>query len=119
MRVSGSGFLDPNPDPHIMWVRKPSTLTLTLRVPAGHRVASDPQALSVGNYMIQIFFDINLSSKLKNNNTIVFKQQVQRSLQHVQTTPSSTPYNIKEDEDRKIGTRGFFEICSMRLVFSK
>jgi len=33
-----------------MRVRKPSTLTLTLRVPAGHRVASNPQALFVKNY---------------------------------------------------------------------
>jgi len=55
MSVSGSGFLDPNPDSHIMRVRKPSTLTLTLPVPAGHRVASDPQALSVENYMIHFF----------------------------------------------------------------
>jgi len=43
-----------------------------------------------------------LPSELKNNNTTMFKQQVQRSLQHVKTTPSSTqydpkktPYNIK------------------------
>ena len=61
MRVSRSGFLDP--DPHIMRVKKSSTLTLTLRVPAGHRIASDPQALSVGNYMINIFSHINLNNK--------------------------------------------------------
>ena len=29
----------------------------------------------------------------------MFKQQVQRSLQHVQTTPSSTPSNIKEEQN--------------------
>ena len=61
MRVSGSSLLDPNPDPHIMRVKKPLTLTLTLLVPASHQVASGSQVLSVGNYMIHTFSHINLS----------------------------------------------------------
>ena len=83
-----------------MQVRKPSTLTLTLRVPGGHRVASDPETLSIRNHMIHIFSHIKcVRSQLKNNNTTMFQQQVQRSLQHIQTTPSSAPYNIKEEQN--------------------